>query len=50
MAIKLQFDKSDTSMKMAGARMYKYADDPTATEDGQCLITTGYCSVMQMLY
>ena len=36
MAIKLQFDKSDTSMKMAGARMYKYADDPTATEDGQC--------------
>ena len=36
MAIRLQFDKSDTSMKMAGARMYKYADDPTATEDGQC--------------
>ena len=36
MAIRLQFDKGDTSMKTAGARMYKYADDATATEDGQC--------------
>lgn len=36
MDVKLQFDKSDTSMKLAGARMYKYAVDPTATEDGQC--------------
>lgn len=36
MAVKLQFDKSDTNMKMAGARMHKYAYDRTATEDGQC--------------
>ena len=36
MAVKLQFDKGDTNMKTAGARMYKYADDATATEDGQC--------------
>ena len=36
MAVKLQFDKSDKSMKMAGARMHKYAYDQTATEDGQC--------------
>jgi hypothetical protein len=26
MAVKLQFDKGDTNMKTAGARMYKYAD------------------------
>lgn len=36
MDVKLMFDKSDTSMKMAGARMYKYEADATATEDGQC--------------
>lgn len=36
MAVQLQFDKGDTNMKTAGARMYKYADDATATEDGQC--------------
>lgn len=36
MAVQLQFDKSDTNMKMAGARMHKYAYDRTATEDGQC--------------
>lgn len=36
MAVKLQFDKSDKNMKMAGARMHKYAYDQTATEDGQC--------------
>ena len=36
MAVKLQFDKGDTNVWTAGARMYKYADDATATEDGQC--------------
>lgn len=36
LAIKLQFDKDDKTMKMAGARMYKYELDATATEDGQC--------------
>lgn len=36
MAVKLEFDKSDTNMKTAGARMHKYAYDQTATEDGQC--------------
>lgn len=36
MAVELQFDKSNPNMKMAGARMHKYAYDRTATEDGQC--------------
>lgn len=36
MAVKLQFTGDEPEMKMAGARMYKYEPDMTATEDGQC--------------
>lgn len=35
MAVKLNFDKSDTNMKMAGARMLKYEYDATATNEGK---------------